>query len=216
MEFDLDRPQLFESVEESAFERRALTTLARSLETLEEIAVQSENSPRMSDIHDGVGEGLSYEMCRSIIKALQPSSIESVDISIVWAPGVRRPLHVQERFEFPRECEDRVREVAAVLRKDPVERQEVIYGVVVGLKSRAGDEGGRVEVETIIDGGKRLVRLDLADDDYETARASHKRGPVVARGTLHRNPGRIATMDVVSFEQDLSLPIDIYPHGHAQ
>nr|WP_128136450.1 hypothetical protein [Micromonospora provocatoris] len=203
--WDSDQPRLVESVEEAAFERRVTTNLARALGVLQEMALQP-NRPSPRDINEAVGEGLSFEMCRAMSRPLQDEVVHEVSVSIAWAPGVSAPRGVGRGFDFPKECSDRLKEIATVLRRDRVDSHEVIYGVVVGLRSRSGDAGGRVEIETLVDGAKRLVRLDLNETDYETARSTHKRGPVVVRGTLHRNPGRTATMDVLSFEPDLSLP----------
>ncbi|WP_446217943.1 hypothetical protein [Micromonospora sp. IBHARD004] len=193
-------------MEEAAFERRVTTNLARALGVLEAMAIQT-NRPSVRDINEAVGEGLSFEMCRAMSRPLQDEVVHEVSVPIAWAPGVSAPRGVAHASDFPRECSDRLKEIATVLRRDRVDSHEVIYGVVVGLRSRSGDEGGRVEIETLVDGAKRLVRLDLNENDYETARSTHKRGPVVVRGTLHRNPGRTATMDVLSFEPDLSLPL---------
>ncbi|MCW3844396.1 hypothetical protein ONA70_30345 [Micromonospora yasonensis] len=204
-----EQPRLIESVEEAAFERRVATNLARALGALQEIAVVRESRPSNRDLHDAVGEGLSFEMCRAIVRPLQEEIVRKVDITFAWAPGVTPPRGVARAFEFPSERVDLLKDIAATLRRDPSNSEELIYGVVVGLRSRSGDDGGRVEVETLIDGAKRLVRLDLNESQYEVARACHKRSPVIARGTLHRNPGRMASMEVTNFEQDLSLPIEI-------
>ncbi|MGN9915976.1 hypothetical protein [Micromonospora palomenae] len=208
-----EQPRLIESVEEAAFERRVTTNLARALGVLQEIAVVRENKPSVRDVHDAVGEGLSFEMCRAIVRPLQEQVVRRVDITFAWAPGVAPPRGVAPGFEFPSGCLDSLKDVAGTLRRDPSNSEEVVYGIVVGLRSRSRDEGGRVEVETLIDGAKRLVRLDLNERQYEIARACHKRSPVIARGTLHRNPGRMASMEVANFEQDLSLPIDIFSQG---
>jgi hypothetical protein len=205
--WESDQPRLVESVEEAAFERRVTANLARALGVLEEMAVRT-NTPSVRDINDAVGEGLSFEMCRALARPLQDEVVHGVSVAIDWAPGVSAPRGVARAFDFPRECTERLKEIATVLKRDRVDSHEVIYGVVVGLRSRSGDDGGRVEVETLIDGAKRIVRLDLNENDYETARSTHKRGPVVVRGTLHRNPGRTATMDVLSFAPDLSLPLN--------
>jgi hypothetical protein len=206
-----DQPRLVESVEEAAFERRVVTNLARALGVLQEITVNMPNAPTGRDVHEAVGEGLSFEMCRAMERPLREGSVREISISIAWALGVAPPSNVSRAFVFPTECSNRLAEVAALLRQDRTDSQEVLYGVVVGLKSRSGDEGGRVEIEALVDGAKRLVRLDLGEREYEIARLSHKRRPVVVRGMLHRNPGRTATMDVRSFEQDLSLPFESLP-----
>lgn len=207
---DEQQLRLIETVEEAAFERRATTTLARALGVLHEITVDRGHSPSTQEIHDAVGEGISVEMCRSIVMSLKNDVVNGIDISIAWAPGVEAPRGVAKHFEFPSESKTAINDVAATLKRDPSNSEEVLYGLVVSLKSRTGDAGGRVEIETLIDGAKRLLRVDLPDSDYEVARARHKRGPVIVRGRLHRNPGRMATMDVTSFEPDLSLPFDVY------
>ncbi|MEU8374735.1 hypothetical protein AB0C22_16645 [Micromonospora sp. NPDC048894] len=202
-----DQPHLIEHVEAAAFERRATTTLAHALGALEEIAT-SRSRPSVRVVNEAVGEGLSFEMCRAISRPLQDSIIHKVNVDIAWAPGVTAPAGAGTSFNFPKESADNLKVISATLKNDPLDSQEVIYGVVVSLKSRSGDDGGRVEVETLIDGAKRLVRIELSEQAYEIARTSHKRSPVVARGTLHRNPGRMAVMEAAFFERDLSLPLE--------
>lgn len=204
--WDSEQPRLIETVEEIAFERRVTTTMARALNVLHEIAVTQQREPSRSEIHDAVGEGVSSEMCRAVAAPLKDKNITELDISVAWAPGVTPPRDVPRRIEFPWDCAQRVSDIAVTLKRNPIDSQTVLYGVVVGLRSRS-EPGGRVEIETLIEGSKRLVRLDLNAEHYEIARASHKHTPVVVLGTLHRNQGRMATMDVVSFEPDLSLPV---------
>jgi hypothetical protein len=202
-----DQPHLIEHVEAAAFERRAATTLAQALGALQEIATTSRR-PSVRAVNEAVGAGLSFEMCRAIARPLQDDVIHRLNIDIAWAPGVTAPRGVETSFIFPKESSEKLKIISATLKNDPLDSQEVIYGVVISLKSRSSDNGGRVEVETLIDGAKRLVRIDLDERSYEIARASHKRSPVIARGTLHRNPGRMAVMEVVFFDQDLSLPLE--------
>ncbi len=202
-----DQPRLVEEVEQAAFDRRTLVTLVRGLSVLYELAVTSDRRPTNSQIYDGVGEGLSYELCNSVLLSLRDPAVEAFDAGFKWAPAVSRPREQDEAFVFPFGAKENLSYVAQGLRRDEEDREHVIYGWVEMLSSKAEDTGGRVNVHAVVGGRHRAVRMQLDAEDYEKAVASHKRQSVVVRGDLHLEEGKQPTMDVHSFELEQQLPV---------
>jgi hypothetical protein len=201
-----DQPHLVKEVEEAAFDRRVTVTLARSLGVLQQLTVDRDTVPTGRDINDGVGEGLSYELCDSVIRVLKDPYVDQFEVEFRWAPAAPSPRGVTGSVGFPGESMPVLEHVASGLRRDVENRQQVVYGVVVTLSSREGQEGGRVDIDALVEGKKRSIRLELGPRDYDVAVSCHKRTPVQVRGVLHLQPGRQATMDVEAFEPDLALP----------
>lgn len=203
-----EQPQLLTEVEDAAFDRRVTTTMARALGVLQQLVVDRERTPTNSEIHDGVGEGVSYELCDALVGSLKDPAIEQMEINFHWAQAVHRPSGVGQSVGFPTESQPILQAVAAKLRDDTANRQQVVYGVVVSLSSLAEESGGRVNVHALIDGVRKTIRLELGPDHYAVAVACHKRTPVLVRGILHQEQGRMPTMEVEAFEPDASLPLE--------
>jgi hypothetical protein len=201
-----DAPRLVENVEQASFDRRMVVTLAKSLGILHELVVVREPEPSNRELHDGVGEGLSYELCNSVIQSLKDPAVQHLEIGFKWAPAVAQPRDTGALMNFPSGCLERVQRVARGLRRDTEQREHVVYGWVEVLSSRAEDVGGTVRVHGMIEGRHRIVRMTLNSSDYDKAVASHKKVPVIARGDLHLEEGKLATMDVRSFKLEATLP----------
>ena len=199
---------LVAEVEESAFDRRTVVTLSRGLETLHEIAVSRDRVPTNREVNDGVGEGLSYEMCDSVIRSLKDQTVEEFVVGVQWAPGVPAPRSSYTgAISFPTESLDVIRRVAKGLRQDIQDREQVIFGWVEMLSSKAEDAGGRVHVHAMVDGRRRIIRMTLNPEDYEKAVSSHKHRSVMVRGDLHLEEGKQPYMDVHAFEVEETLPV---------
>jgi hypothetical protein len=207
--WDENAPRLIEDIEQASFDRRMVVTLAKSLEVLHQLAVVQEEEPSSREVHDGVGEGLSYELCAGVIQSLKDPAIQDFNVAFEWSPAVAQPSGIGGRVNFPADSLDRLQRVASGLRTDTDNRVRVVYGWVELLSSRAEDVGGVVRVHGIIGGKNRVVRMVLDREDYSKAVASHKKAPVIARGDLHLEEGKLATMDVHSFELETTLPIDL-------
>ncbi|WP_147434602.1 hypothetical protein [Micromonospora musae] len=201
-----DRPRLVEEVEELSFDRRMVVTLAKGLTVLHELGVVSENEPSNRDVYDGVGEGISYELCDGVLRSLRDPSVQDFEVGFKWAPAVTPPGGVKQHFAFPSESVPRLRRIARGLRKDIEDREQVIYGWVEVLSSKAEDVGGSVRVHAIVGGKRRVIRMNLDRDNYEKAVESHKRCSVMVRGNLHIEEGKQPVMDVHSFELEQRLP----------
>lgn len=204
--WDDNAPRLVEKVEQASFDRRMVVTLAKSLDVLHQLAVVQENEPSNREVHDGVGEGLSYELCNGVVQSLRDPAVREFKVAFEWAPAVAQPSGIASHTDFPSDCLDRIQRVARGLRRDTEDRARVVYGWVEVLSSRAEDVGGTVRVHGMVEGRHRIVRMSLDQEDYDKAMASHKKVPVIARGDLHLEEGKLATMDVRSFELEATLP----------
>jgi hypothetical protein len=199
------------AVEESRFDRRVMVTLAHSLEVLENIAVQASALPQRREVYDAVNEGVSRELCNAVYGVISTGDVDELTIDFKWAAGVPKPRGLHQASSFPHEAARPLAEVARLLKQTVASRDRVIFGKVRLLRDVNGELGGLVEVETVIDGRVRPVRMLLNEQQYEIAYQCHRRRPVVVRGELDLSPGRQATMVVSGFEPDLSLDIDSTP-----
>jgi hypothetical protein len=204
--WDDDRPRLVEEAEESSFDRRMIVTLARGLTVLHELGVVSEKEPSNRDVYDGVGEGVSYELCDGVLRSLRDPSVQDFEVGFRWAPAVTLPVGLGKSLDFPSESVPRLRRIARGLRKDIEDREQVVYGWVEVLSSKAEDVGGSVRVHAIVGGKRRVIRMMLDREDYQKAVESHKKCSVMVRGDLHMEEGKQPVMDVHSFELEQRLP----------
>lgn len=197
-------PHLELAVEEAAFDRRVLVTMARALDVLAEMVVRRDQPPTRAEVHDAVGEGVSYELCTAVHQIINTDEITDLSIDFNWALAARPPVRAPSHVGFPVGAIERVSAVLEMLRAVDTERQSVIYGLTTHLSSGTADVGGRVGVEAVVDGKLRTVWMDLGLQDYETAIACHKRRLVVARGTLKAAPGKRVIMEPAYFGPDTS------------
>ncbi|MFI6297623.1 hypothetical protein ACIBEJ_38930 [Nonomuraea sp. NPDC050790] len=193
------------NVEETLFDRRVMTTMARALKTLEEM-VSRDRLPSSSEIADSVGEGVSRELCTALDSILSSTEISEIDFEFNWS-RVSQPMGPEVALlTFPKESSAVVEHVADKLKTIRREREHVLFGVITDLHRGADEEsrGGRIGVETIIERRRRVVWMELGEEAYQEAVRYHgSRTRIVLRGVLRM--GRPATMDVSHFEPDYSL-----------
>ncbi|NUW06802.1 hypothetical protein G6W47_07640 [Streptomyces sp. CAI-21] len=193
------------AVEETLFDRRVTATMSRALDTLSAL-VSGSRTPNSSDINDAVGEGVSRELCRAVEAVIKSDAVDELDISFNWSKVSSAPAGSATSVKFERGSEGIVGMVSEYLLSAPQAAEHVIYGVITELKRRPGDATGRVGIETLLGGRRKIVWMDLVDDAYHLAVRCHDRGvPVSARGVLNNAPGKIAVMDVIDFGPDASL-----------
>jgi hypothetical protein len=201
-----ERPRYLIDVEETLFDRRVMTTMAKALEALEVLAVRSDHQPSGSEIMDVIGEGVSRELCKSVQSVISLPEVDEMDLDFSWARAVAPPRNVVKRVFFPKESAPILEQIAERLRKVPREREYVLYGVITDLHHDADEnaQGGRVGMETFVEGRKRTIWFALNEDEYQEAHRVHTKQRVMAQGIL-RTGGRPWTLDVSHFQTDPSL-----------
>lgn len=198
-------------IEETLFDRRVAATMSRALGTLQRM-VSAERSPTTSEMVDSIGEGVSRELCRAVGNVIKSDAVAEMDISFAWSDVTTPPVGATSLVHFDSESEPLVNMVSDYLLKVPRVREHVIYGVITELKRRPEENIGRVGLEALIDGRRKVVWMDLGIDSYHMAVRCHDSGiPVVVRGILDNAPGRIATMDPTEFGPDVSLVSQMLP-----
>ena len=204
----VEAPQLDFETEELLFDRRVMITLSRALGSLSNLTEESSSTPRVVNIVEAVGDGVSRELCRAVSTVLTKSD-RDVKFSFRWAPAVRRPSTVSDLVEFPREARPNLEHVATVLKQQADEREDVLYGVVVSLEQRPEDSSATVGVLTIVNRRQRMVLTQLNPEQHEVALQSYStKQRIVMRGRLRAPKGGEATMAVSHFEQDESVLAD--------
>jgi hypothetical protein len=203
---DFGEPRLEASADDSYFERRMLTTLSRALETLSEMTVVRERTPRKLDILSAVDEGVSSELCAAVLDVIGKGGVEVFDITFNWAPSSPAPSSLREKIEFPGAAAELIERIEGELKETDAPAERVLYGVIRRLSLKKNDTAGHVSLETVIDGKPRIVSFELPLDVYRRAARYHgERRPVVVRGILDATPGRRATMQVTAFDADRSV-----------
>jgi hypothetical protein len=199
-------PQLRLESDDAYQDRRIVTTLARALETLAEMAVNRERSPSRDEMRSSVDEGVSSELCAAVLSVLFKGGVSELDVKFNWAPAVPIPESVVDEVVFTNASIRILGEVEAELKEADLPSERVLYGVIRRLSLKANETSGRVAMETVVDGKKRTVSFDLDLEDYRLAARYHgERRPVVVRGILDAPPGRNATMKVSAFDADRSV-----------
>ncbi|MFJ6382994.1 hypothetical protein ACIQI7_23700 [Kitasatospora sp. NPDC092039] len=198
--------QLDIQAEESYFDRRVLATLSRSLETLAELTMNRDRTPTRDEVRDSVGDGVSVELCAAVLEVVGKAKVEILDVTFNWAPGAPVPTELRRNVTFARENVVVLENVRGELEEGHSNIETVLYGVIRKMGRRQNEEGGKVSLDTVIDGRKRQVSFDLGPKAYRDAAQCHgERRPVVVTGILDAPPGRPATMEVRSFAPDNSV-----------
>ena len=201
-----EEPSLIVGADDSYFERRMVTTLARALDTLHEMTVVRGREPSRDDMRSAVDEGVSSELCASIIDVIGKGGVEVFDVHFNWAPSSPAPENTVERIHFSYESADLIQHVGDELKEADEPAEKILYGVIRRMSLKKNETSGQVAMETALNGKSRIVTFDLDLADYRKAARYHgERRPVVVRGILDATPGRRATMKVSSFDADRSV-----------
>jgi hypothetical protein len=198
-----EEPLFSVAAEEAQFGRRVQVTMAKALGALEQLAVVQERSPSPAQSVEAVGAGLSSDLADAVARVLRADDVGEVDLTFRWSGVGGEPIGAPSAVSFPREAVDRLQLVVEQLKASSEPHQTVLFGSVVQLRSSPHEEGGRIEVEAVVNGRRRNVIMRLSPADYEIARQSHKHQRIVAQGVL--NVGRTPTMDVTSFDYERTL-----------
>lgn len=198
-------------VEESLFDRRVMSTFARALGTLEELAVTHGRTPKGSEVTDAVSEGVSRELCTGVLKALKSPSISDLSVAFQWAPATTPPRGAPDSVAFPDSAKGSLIDLAERLRTLDLPRKDVLYGLVTELRHRPNDPARRVGVEALVGRRVRTVYMNLTPEQYEIAQACHERSKVLVQGQLRAPAGDRAEMLVESFQPDAPLDLDVSP-----
>lgn len=162
------------------YTRRVMTTLASGLEAASELLADSP----VVELDDAIQRGASEELIRSLGTMTLHPGVRALDMSFRWSPAQPRP-DVASRLILRRPNPQRIQNVSEALRRQPVVRQDDLFGYVVRLERAEGQNVGVVVVDGHLGRTRRRVIMRLSGRDYRTAiRAHDERRAILARGTV--------------------------------
>lgn len=178
------------------FERRVMQRIARGLKTVQVAATEQDAAP----ITNNFRTGLSANMCEELVDIAEAVKGECLRFEFAFSPEwrVSPDIVIGERFEVSTAHVDLVKDAAKKLRLQEFERDRVIRGRIVRLKSDKDPSDllqptGAREI-TInwesTDFGEINVRVLLAPAEYLQAVEAHKTGRQVSVGGLIERIGK--------------------------
>jgi hypothetical protein len=179
------------------FVRRAMVTVARSVERLVSSVEADTLDTLVQDTKDETEPIISSNLCDALIRFRDEGLNNALEVSVSWAASkpfhgtlsVIRPIRIQPDY-FPR-----IEEVGRALRSAETHREDTFVGTVESLNGEIGSDGrraGEVILALLMKDERELIRarIDLTADQYEVADRAHMTygAYVLVAGKLH--PGR--------------------------
>lgn len=183
------------------FERRVMVTFARALEATQQAYAEASTTRSMDKFWDGVQEGVSANLCEAVSGMLEDPETRGLTARFTWSPARPAPPDAPSLVTFDREAGEVIREASRLLRERTTESDVEVEGEVIGLLRPKGLEGGKVTIESTLDGRTRLIQIELNVTEYLDAIEAHKDRTVVrCRGELIYRGGRYHLVNPVSFQ----------------
>jgi hypothetical protein len=149
------------------------------------------DSGNYDQILEGVGEGVSANLCEAVA-SMQPEGDQAhLHIRMTWSSSrPRLPKTVESAIGFSRTAFEIVRESGRKLREELYMTRKRLEGRVISLKadpSLLDDFEGMVTLKADVGGTPTRVQVLLRSDEYKMACNAHRDGLVVAvTGLLQR------------------------------
>jgi hypothetical protein len=178
------------------FERRVMQRIARGLKTVQEAAAEQDATP----ITNNFRTGLSANMCEELVDIAEAVKGERLRFEFAFSPEwrVSPDIVIGESFDVSTAHVDLVKDAAKKLRLQEFERDRIISGRIVRLKSDNNPSDllqptGAREITIVwesTDFGEINVRVLLAPAEYLQAVEAHKTGREVSVGGLIERIGK--------------------------
>jgi hypothetical protein len=170
------------------FERYALETLARALESTRAAAERASINNQFESFRGGVKEGISANLCEAIVgMAGGPESSRALAFDFSWSRNRKTVPAVPSEVKFTSESLPVIAEAARVFREMAPVEDFRLFGTVVKLERESGPFG-TVTVLAIVEDAPRKVRVELDERGYHKAIEAHDRKrPFACVGTLTKD-----------------------------
>ena len=156
--------------DDELMQRRITKQLAQSLRAARQ-ATELTNTGHAEAFGDAVPEGVSANLCESLVKLIQPfSALETI---ISWART--RPMGTtRSSVRFTDGDVPILEEAARTLRSRAPKPNVQVIGHVERLKRRDDEAGGAIVFKGLVDSKHRSVTTLLNTSDYERAIQAHR------------------------------------------
>lgn len=187
-------------------ERRVTRTIAQALSAIDQVVVRPEKEPQLRDLHDVVSAGASQELISAISKVTSEDGVEGFSARFQWAPVYSRPSGLEDVVIIDSQATGRLQRAAKILRTVQAPQGQVLTGPLVEVRHLPQDPYGSVSVDTVRNGRRCEVRVQLSASQigpaYEWARTERPvlaQGPVLreGRGLWMRKPDRFLPLDEI-------------------
>jgi hypothetical protein len=189
---------------EDPYERKVTKTLFESLGAINVAARSALLQSDMQPFQNAIGEGVSANLCDSLVGLASVSSSDRLEMQISWARTrpISAPLHTRVVFES--DTIPVIQEAARVFREvAPIEDVEVA-GFVVGTGREITESQGDITLDALLDGSMHRIVISLGPEDYSLALKAHDERRVVmcvgdlakqGRGFRLQNPRYFKMLD---------------------
>jgi len=148
------------------FARRVTKVLAESMSLVLDAAEKGIVTGSLAAFEDAIPKGVSADLCEAV--ASLPRSVDSIGISVTWAPT--RPSTVAATAtEFTPDVLEVIAEAGRQLReRAPIEDFQLV-GPVLKIDRHGEEKRGLVQILGAVEGQPRKVAVELAADAWELA-----------------------------------------------
>ncbi len=157
------------------FSRKVTRTLVSALGLLVDLSERGIATGEMTAFEDAVEQGISADLCESLSLINEAHRVDSVDVSILWAPTRPFPGYVNNKVTLSRGIIEVVAEAGRRLReKEPTEDFELTGPVLKVERENDTSEGrrGTVVIYGMVAGKPRKVSLLLEKESWDLAHAA--------------------------------------------
>ena len=168
------------------FERSTVRILARGLRAIANAVPEVARTGNIDQMRAAVDNGVSAQLCESIVGLHNSSGEQGVDFSFAWSATRRAPAEDINSVRIQPDAIPVIAETARIFRETaPVENIEVV-GTVHRLQHISGQRGD-VTILGIADGIQRTIHIFLDGTEHISAlQAYESRRPVSCSGKLER------------------------------
>lgn len=171
-------------------ERRVMRTFAQSLQSLHDVAIQPEHSPRRGEIAALVAAGVTREFASALRDILVAPAVATFSAGFRWAPSVDAPGSVPSKVEIPASASVRVGQLAQRLVASKPTNTELITGPLIGVRRDTDDLVWSLQVQATRRSRPAEVWVTVSPEIGERATSwMRQRETVVVYGTVSRGAG---------------------------
>jgi hypothetical protein len=168
---------------EEPFERKVISTLARSVN----LAVEAASQPDFGPFQNAVSHGVSANLCEAISGLFKIGDPVSVAVSVAWSQNRPVPADVIARTVISSDVVPTIEEAARMFRARDTLEDYVVEGTIIKLERSEGQSSGKVTIFGRVEDGMRKVVVALPRPEYDEATRAHTEfRPVRVSGNLLR------------------------------